>query len=272
MTPPLVQLVLLHALTSDDPTRGVRSEERIQQLEEDFRRRQKENPDEHPVHTPARVVRRGDKFLLVTGNYRYFAALRIPLKDMPCIVLPDGLDDVALFIEATRDNVMRENYSPVDLARNILFVMEKRGCTQAEAGRLLGIKPCDVTKHLRVFKGIPEDVLNMIGVGDGKLPFSCAYLLTKLAEEQRVRDLAEKCARGLLCREGLEIEIRNLLGSNNRQQKEKPYTLSSGGVAVSVSGGDILESLKAFVMKLGDAIKKLEKDGSGPEYLGALIH
>jgi hypothetical protein len=168
-----VTRISITALYSEDATRLSRNEAQICRLEEDFRRRMREHPGEHPVYTPLRVLKRSERFLIVAGNYRYFAALRIPLPDLPCQVLPHDLDGIRLFIEMHRDNALHEDYSPVETARNILHVKDQLGCSQAEAGRLLGVEnSSDVTKLLSVLKRIPRDLLDKIGEGDGKLPFT----------------------------------------------------------------------------------------------------
>ena len=220
-TQPVV-LIPVRCLHSQDGTRLSRREAHIAELLADFQRRLREHPDQHPVHTPLRVIERGDRYPIVAGNYRYLAALRVPLEDLPCMILPDDLDDIHLFIEQHRDNKLHEGYALVEQARNILHVKEQLGCSQAEAGRQLGVEnPSDTSKLLRVLKGIPEDLLEKIGDGDGKLPFTSAHKLAQLSDEGQIRDLAEKAIRGLLCRDRLVDAVNKLLG-NGRKVKAKP--------------------------------------------------
>ena len=110
-----VTLLAITALFSEDGTRLSRNETHIRVLEDDFRRRMREHPDQHPVQTPLRVVQRKERYLIIAGNYRYLAGLRIPLRNLPCQVLPHDLDELQLFIEQHRDNALHEGYSPVEL-------------------------------------------------------------------------------------------------------------------------------------------------------------
>src|SRR5262249_55050820 len=152
----------------------------------------------------------------------------IPLTDLPAIILPGNLSPIQFFIEAHRDNSLRENYDRVELARNILHVREALGCSQAEAGRQLGIdNASEVTKLLRVLR-LPEDVLEKIGDGDGRLPFTSAYALSRLSDETTIRDLADKATRGLLCRDKLEETVIRILGGR-KQRREKPIRVRTPG-------------------------------------------
>ncbi|HEU5458580.1 MAG TPA: ParB/RepB/Spo0J family partition protein [Terracidiphilus sp.] len=266
-----ITLIPITALYSEDTTRLSRNESQLRRLEEDFRRRLREYPGEHPVHTPLRVLKRGERFLIVAGNYRYFAALRIPLPDLPCQVLPHDLDGIRLFIEMHRDNALHEDYSPVEAARNILHVKDQLGCSQAEAGRLLGVEnSSDVTKLLSVLKRIPPDLLDKIGEGDGKLPFSSAYKLTQLSDEGRIRELADKAMKGLLCRDRLVDAVDRILHGAKRQKKPKPLKLAFGNITLIVKGNAVQE-LRALHTKLADVLKKIEREGWGDDFLPGLM-
>lgn len=57
---------------------------------------------------------------------------------------------------------------------------------------------------------------------------------------------------------------------NKKQNGQKPLKLKCGGVTATVTGNTV-ESLKAFIGKAGEALKKLEKDNLPPEFLGVLM-
>jgi len=227
-----IVMILIHDLIAADDSRLDRDDEHIAALAADFKLRLKEHPNEHPVKNPLRVLKRKENFLIVAGMHRFFAGRQVGLRDLPCIVLPSDLDEGALFIERVKDNRMHRPYTPIEDARNVLRVKELRGCSQAEAGRLIGIaNPADVTKLLRVLRGFPEDLFPLIGDGDGKVPFTTAYALARLGDESSIRELVDKVVKGLLTRDAAEDEVQRLLGT-----RKQPNECSAKSVTVKLPG------------------------------------
>jgi ParB-like chromosome segregation protein Spo0J len=258
---PAIVTILIHDLVSDDASRLDRDDDHISALVADFRQRQRDRPHEHPVQNPLRVLPRGDKFFIVTGNYRYLAALRVGLRDLPCIVLPAELGEADLFIEIVKDNRLHKEYSPIEDARNVLRVKELRGCSQAEAGRLIGIaNPAEVTKLLRVLRGFPEDLFPLIGDGDGKVPFTTAYTLARLDDESTIRGLVDKVVRGLLTRDAAEDEVQRLLGTRKQPNdgRVKPVTVKLPGLTATFTVARTAEA-RALIAQVDAAALKLEK-------------
>src|SRR5689334_10512023 len=108
----VVCMLLTSVLYVDDPTRQDRDEAHVAELLADYRRRRKDRPDENPIQTPLRVVRRGDRYKIIAGSYRWLAALRVPLAEVPCIVLPPDLDEAGEEIEQFVDNNLHKPYAP----------------------------------------------------------------------------------------------------------------------------------------------------------------
>jgi ParB-like chromosome segregation protein Spo0J len=261
---PNVELLSIHDLFSQDATRLSRDEEHINALAADFRQRLRDHPDQHPVQTPLRVIRRGDKYLIVTGNNRYEAGLRAALQNMPCIILPDDLDEAGLLIEQAKDNEMRRGYTPLERARFVLRVVELRGVSQAEAGRLLGIKAAEVTKLLSVLKHYPEDLHPLIGEGDGKVPVTTAYAFSRLhPDEHKIRELTDRVVKGLLSRDDAVIVVDGILnGGKKKQKKCKPTKFrTSGGVVIITPGGMNCAEARAELARVDEAMKRCERHG-----------
>jgi ParB-like chromosome segregation protein Spo0J len=252
-----ILMIAVYNLISQDATRLEHDEEHINNLADDFRRRLKDKPGEHPVQTPLRVVRRGDKFLIVAGNHRYWASLRIPLHELPCSLLPDDLDEAEFIIEAASDNELHHGYKPIERARNILRVAELRNCSHAHAGKLLGIGAPDVTKLLRVLKSYPQDLWPLIGEGDGKVPFTTAYTLARLhPNEAKIRELTDRVVKGLLTRDAAEEEVTRFL-SGGKKPKDRPLIIKYEGFELKAKK-PTPESIRAFLDKLATALKRLK--------------
>src|SRR5439155_6213992 len=68
---PTVVLIAIHVLLSEDRTRLETDDDHLNALAADFKQRLREKSGEHPVTTPLRVIRRGERYLIVAGNNRY---------------------------------------------------------------------------------------------------------------------------------------------------------------------------------------------------------
>ncbi len=267
----IVQLLSIYDLVSDDNTRLDRDEEHINALAADFRQRLKERPAEHPVQTPLRVVPRDGKYAIVAGTNRYEAGLRCGLRDLPCIVLAGDLDEADLLIERVRDNRLHQPYTPMEDARNVLRVKELRGCSQAEAGRLVGVRSAsDVTKLLGVLKNFPRDLHDAIGEGEGKVPFTTAYALSRLPDETRVRELAGRVVQGLLTRDAAEdLVAADLRGKSPRSPK--PITARSPrGLVARIPALDA-DGVIAELTALIEAVRRCVKNHLPLTSLPALL-
>ena len=235
--PPVVVHIPMNDLVSRDTTRLKRDEAHINALADDFRQRRRDWPDEHPVKNPLRVLREGDAYVIIAGTNRWLAGLRVPLKDMPCIVEPRGLDEAALLIEEAKDNQLHQGYTKLELARIILRVKELRRCNQAEAGRLVGINnPAEVTKLLSVVKNFPEELHALIGEGDGFVRFTTAHDIQQLYPDvDKIRELTDKVIKGFLKRDAAEDVVKGLL-KRSIKPMEKTLEVKAGPVSMTLPG------------------------------------
>lgn len=267
---PAVVLIAIYLLVSEDGTRLERDDDHLNALAADFKQRMREKPGEHPVTTPLRVIRRGENYLIVAGNNRYLAGLRAGLRDMPCIVLPGDLDEASLLIEQAKDNELRQGYSPLERVRNMVRLQQLRGCSQAEACRLLGIGIADGSRWLSVLKGFPEDLHSLLGEGDGKVPITVAYQLSRLKDEGRIRDLSAKVTSGLLTRDAVESIVARELHGGRKAKAERPVKIVCGNVTATIRGNP-MEALKALHAKLTEAFKRVERDPALADLLPSLL-
>jgi ParB-like chromosome segregation protein Spo0J len=254
MAPPQVTMLSILSLVSEDETRLDRD---VSSMVAELRTAQRQHPDKCPIHTPLRVYQRGDQYPIIAGNTRYFAALQIGLKALPCIVEDEPADPARLLIELVKDNELHRPYTPLERARNVLRLVELKGCTQGEAARLLGIGESDGAKAVSVLKRFPADLHALIGDGEGKVPFTCAYVLSRVPDEAKVRELADKIVKGLMTRDRLEPVVATLLGK--KAKKEKPVTVREEGAKIELPGEWGWPKLAAFARKLTDVATKGEK-------------
>jgi hypothetical protein len=149
-------------------------------------------------------------------------------------------------------------------------LQQLRGCSQSEACRLLGINTADGSKWLSVLKGYPEDLHAHLGDGDGKVPITVAYQLSRLKDEGKVRDLTAKVIGGLLTRDSVDAIVSRELSAGRKAKPAKPVRIVCGNVTATVTGNPI-EALKALHAKLTDVFRRVERDPALADLLPSLL-
>jgi len=135
------------------------------------------------IHTPvgrAHPTQPGYYQIAVGWRRRCAWALYRPGEPMPLDVC--DLDDLAMFINMVRENGDRMNNSAVEKARLIQQYIDF-GHTQAEAGTVFHLTQSGVSNLLRLVRGLPEPIVNL--VHQGKLPERHARQLIGLARTQK---------------------------------------------------------------------------------------
>jgi ParB-like chromosome segregation protein Spo0J len=248
----------------------------VAEIHADLVQRQKDYPNEHPVQNPLRVFKRGGKFIVYAGGYRYLASLRALLTMMPCIVLPRELDEAEMLVEQSKDNALHLPYTPMEDAHNVLQLLKLRpGLTQAKAGQLLGLLPAKTTKLLKILGHYPQDLHGLIGEKEGCVPINAAYplarLMAKRHDEAKVRELTDRVVKGQLsCEDAIKTVDRILKPKSESGRKNRAVKLSYGGVTAQVRT-NVIEELKAFHSKLGEALKRMDRDNLPAEFIEALM-
>ena len=139
--------------------------------------------------------------------------------------------------------------------------MQLNNWTQIELGRFINVSKGQVSKVLRVSKHLPDEILTLIGEGEGYIPPSSAYHLSRLPTQEAMKEMGEKVAKGLLCRDAVETAVTACLGQGKGGKRaNKPVKVVMDGVTVIITSGD-LQKIFAVLRVLDAAMKKLEKHG-----------
>ena len=176
---------------------------------------------------------------------------------MPCIVVPKPANEAERRAFMFCHNQMHCPPTDLETAKAITDQMSLTGCTQGEAAERLQVPEPKAAKAMRVLKWFPADLHHLIGEGEGKIPFSCAYLLTQTRDEARVRELADRCVKGLMTRKRLEDILKGLKGQKTK--KEPPVKVTLVGAVIQFTTSEISKA-KAALAQATAALGKLEKD------------
>jgi ParB/RepB/Spo0J family partition protein len=233
-----------------DRTDPVYVEYRDRHLRPDIRARGIQQP-------PLVVAEANDIYRVIDGGSRLESAMLECIPEVWVLVHDPTTGPLDLEVATFQANEMRLDFTVIERAQFYLRVLAERKWSRAELCRQLHLTPAKVSKTLTVFDQLPPEVLELIGEGDGRLPFRAAYALTGVSDPAIRADLVARVTSGNLTVEALEEEIAQLLGKKPRRAKP---------VTVKLPGGAELELPAALTW---DAVGALGKSLSAAAAKGA---
>lgn len=211
------------------------------------------------VVQPIIAVRNGDAGETVDGETRRLAALLSGQATVPVLLFENELSESELILAQLQANEMRREFTDLERAEIYARLMHVNNWSQSQLALHIRVKPAQVSKVMAVSSKLPEDLRAMIGEGDGKIPPSSAYLLSRLPTAESMRDLAGKISQGHLKRDELAAEVARRLGKQSCK-KEKPIKVTLHGMTLVITEADP-EKLSSLLALVDGAIKKLQKHG-----------
>ena len=151
---------------------------------------------------------------IVAGERRCKASKIAGLTTVPAII-KDFTDEEMMEI-ALLENIQREDLNPVDTAISISNILQVKDMTQEEFSKKFGKSRSDITNLLGLLN-LPKSVQEL--VKNGKLSMSHARCLSKIDDEEKVINLANK-----IIKENLNVrDIEKMLSKKDDKKviKEK---------------------------------------------------
>jgi ParB/RepB/Spo0J family partition protein len=208
------------------------------------------------------------KWLCLGGNRRLFCCRVLGLKLKAVTVEGPVTEERQVKLRLT-ENVIRRNMSLLEIAEDLQRYMQLTGiASQADVAAALNMGVPEVSRALRLPKLLDPELHDY--VRDFKVGRTVAELIALLPAERQgdvMRRVLEGDLRGMK-RDAIAREIDRLRGKKAKTQKS--LKLACGGVVATVKG-DSVAALRAFIAKVTEALKKLERDNLPPEFLSGLM-
>jgi ParB family chromosome partitioning protein len=201
-------------------------------------------------------------YRLVVGESRWRAAQIAGIEEIPCIVAEGEPDDASLLADRLIENVCRSDLRPLELARGIETLKRLRKCTSQEVAAELGISGASVSKA-EALLSLPEDVQRL--VDDELLAESCAYEVSKLPDEDSMRELANQIVACRLNRDQVIEAVRLKVPKRAVQRTAGRVAGKLNGVSFSFSFGAgqlTPEILLKAIEQIRGKLKELQKGES----------
>ncbi|MDF2965957.1 MAG: putative chromosome segregation DNA-binding protein [Rickettsiaceae bacterium] len=177
---------------------------------------------EHGIRQPLTVIPADNEgfFEIVSGERRFMAAVKIGLKQVPCIIMHDKVkaEEIALI-----ENVQRKDLHPLELAEAYQNLLDKKICiTMQEIATKIGLQKSSVVETLGL-RTLPEStkellIQNQIKSRDffrilGKArPEEHKSLIKKFLEKKQEAKVARKT--GKVLKIGQEKVLQIMLKNN----------------------------------------------------------
>lgn len=168
---------------------------------------------EYGVVEPVILKKSIKGYEIVAGERRCKAAKIAGLSTIPAII--KEFTDEEMMEIALLENIQREDLNPIDTAISISNILAVKNITQEEFSKKMGKSRSYVTNLLGLLN-LPKSVQEL--VKNGKLSMSAARSLSKITDEERVIELANK-----IIKEDLNVRDIEKLLSNKKENSKTKY-------------------------------------------------
>ena len=168
------------------------------------------------------------RWVVISGERRYRAAIRAGLKSVACIFAEDGLTQSEILQEQIIENLLREDLKPVEQAKAYRQLMDLHNWTAKELSGELQVSQGAISKSLSLLT-LPEELQTK--VEQGLLPPTTAYEVAKVQDLDVQRDVAQRIIDEKLTRDAATEVVREVSARPAQVREPKPKQPRSAQVA-----------------------------------------
>ena len=158
----------------------------------------------HGIIQPIIVKKTNDKYLIIDGNRRYFAALKAGLTKIPVFIRNDVESVIKIDLN---DNLYNHELSPIDEAKKYKEILETSNMTQEELANNLGKSQSALANKLRLLN-LPVEIQDALDNYEISERHARSLLTVKNKEMQL--NLLEKIKKEKITVRELDSEIKNM--------------------------------------------------------------
>ena len=190
---------------------------------------------EHGLVQPIVVRAHGDRYQLIAGQRRLFAARRLGWGKVPVRVLE--VDDRQMSEIAIVENLQRRDLDPLEKAASFKQYLSAWGGTQDELAKRLSIDRSTVANLIRLLE-LPEAVQKRLR--SGAISMGHARALLPLGDEEEQARLADRIASDGLSVRAIESEVAEILRADDMAEEggldDEGGEQSTGGGTSTAAG------------------------------------
>jgi ParB/RepB/Spo0J family partition protein len=137
---------------------------------------------------PLIVLQSQDKYILISGYRRYFAARELGLPTIPCITISGGIDDAEIM--RLHENLFRLDISPLEEAVSLARLEHTYHFTREKISKMIGKSKAYVTQRIQIL-GYPGPLKDALA--HNALSFSIARELSDVTDIPHLVSLISLC-------------------------------------------------------------------------------
>ena len=203
---------------------------------------------------PIRVRWNADhaKWVIISGERRYRAAIIAGLKTIACLFVDRPLTESEIRQESLIENLLREDLRPIEAAQGYRQLIEMNGWTIQQVAEALNITKGTVSKSLSLLK-LPPDI--QAQVDEGKISPSAGYEVSRLAGDAAQRELAARIVTDGLKRD----ETGEVVGKTSRPKAKDAEPKATTTKVLHVTGAKLSITWQKKTVRNKDIIDALEQ-------------
>lgn len=200
------------------------------------------------------------KWVVISGERRYRAALRAGLKSVACIFAEDGLSPSEILQEQIVENLLREDLKPVEQARAYRQLMEMHGWSAKDLAGELQVSQGTVSKSLALLT-LPEDL--QAEVDRGQIAAATAYQVAKVVDPEVQRDVVRRVVEEKLTRDEVSEVVREAAdppaaGRPPRPRSSRTVAPGKASRTVDTPIGRVVVTAAVATLDDGETIRVLD--------------
>lgn len=190
------------------------------------------------------------KWVIISGERRYRAALKAGIKTIACQFVDRPLTESEIRQESLIENLLREDLRPIEAAQGYRQLIEMNGWTVQQVADALNITKGTVSKALSLLK-LPEDIKAQIN--EGLLSPSAAYEVSRLSDADSQRELVSRILNEQLKRDEAGVAV----GKASRPKSHGKASKAIFTKVIQVDGAKVTITFAKKVIRTRDIVKAL---------------
>ncbi|MFO0888314.1 MAG: ParB/RepB/Spo0J family partition protein [Isosphaeraceae bacterium] len=192
------------------------------------------------------------KWIIISGERRYRAAMKAGLKTIACLFVDRPLTESEIRQESLIENLLREDLRPIEAAEGYKQLIDMNGWTVQQVADALNVSKGTVSKALSLLK-LPPDI--QAQVEEGSISPSAAYEVSRLPDEGAQRELATRIVTDGLKRD----EAGDAVGKTARPRAKAPEAKPSTTKVILVDGAKVAVTFPKKAVRTNDLVRALEE-------------
>ena len=192
------------------------------------------------------------KWVIISGERRYRAAIIAGLKTIACLFVDRPLTESEIRQESLIENLLREDLRSIEAAQGYCQLKEMTGWTIPQVAEALNITKGTVSKSLSLLK-LPPDI--QAQVDEGKISPSAGYEVSRLDGDAAQRELAARIVTDGLKRD----ETGEAVGKTSRPKAKDVEPKATTTKVLHVTGAKLSITWQKKTVRNKDIIDALEQ-------------